>query len=836
MNKRLLALLVAAVSSATPLMADEETVGRYTWTYSIEDDTAVIVNGANAAISPEPTGAVTVPATLGGYPVTSIGFGAFFGCSGLTSVTIPNSVTSIDDSAFSGCSGLTSVTIPNSVTSIGDSAFYGCSGLAKDDFVILGGILFDYVGLGGGVVIPAGVTSIGDSAFYGSGLTSVTIPASVTNIGDSAFYNCRTLTNVTIPTGVTSIGSSAFRGCVGLAEDGFVIVRNVLFDYVGPGGDVVIPDGVEKVGERAFYDCSGLTSVSIPTSVTAISSSAFKDCDGLRSVTIPQCVCSSTTKKMFPAAYQSITNVVIADGVTKIGASAFAGCRGLPSVEIPGSVTEIGSSAFSGCSSLTGVTIPDGVKSIEDYTFKKCSGLTSVSIPTSVTKISSSAFSKCDGLRSVTIPQCVCSSTMKKVFPDAYQSITNVVISDDVTSIESGTFSGCKHLDFDTTTMPGVKLLDGWAVGNTGDLPEELDLTGVRGVGGKAFYNCKGLASVIIPASVTGIGEDAFHACRSLTKIFFEGDAPDVAKSAFSSVGSGCTVYVQKDSSGWGVEIPGKWNKVHIAYIVEGAVDGGKLDPTFAKAQTVQGALIKYDKNDRLVGTVQVKVGRINAKKRTVRLSAVATLIENGKTKKYTAKAVTVTVDASQHVPPTTLTFKASGNRILSNMMKFEMGADGVFTLASSAFAMARATVGGALKGGARGTFRLEEFDLAVPGTLQDDLLPSEESFDVAGGQWKFAQPATVKWTLNRETKEYGRVVDESSGKANRSGLKLSYAAKTGIFKGSFKAYSLQDAPGGKKKMKKLKVNVIGFVVDGVGTGEASCRRPAGGPWAVTVE
>ena len=518
------------------------------------------------------------------------------------------------------------------------------------------------------------------------------------------------------------------------------------------------------------------------------------------------------------------------------GSPGFSFLASLTNVAIPSSVKKIGASAFRACSSLASVVIPDGVEKVGERAFYDCSGLTSVSIPTSVTAISSSAFKDCDGLRSVTIPQCVCSSTMKKVFPDAYQSITNVVISDDVTSIESGTFSGCTHLDFDTTTMPGVKLLDGWAVGNTGDLPEELDLTGVRGVGGKAFYNCKGLASVIIPASVTGIGEDAFHACRSLTKIFFEGDAPDVAKSAFSSVGSGCTVYVQKDSSGWGVEIPGKWNKVHIAYIVEGAVDGGKLDPTFAKAQTVQGALIKYDKNDRLVGTVQVKVGRINAKKRTARLSAVATLIENGKTKKYTAKAVTVTVDASQHVPPTTLTFKASGNRILSNMMKFEMGADGVFTLASSAFAMARATVGGALKGGARGTFRLEEFDLAVPGTLQDDLLPSEEPFDVVGNRWKFARSATVKWTRDRETKEYGRVVDESSGKANRSGLRLSYAAKTGIFKGSFKAYSLQDAPGGKKKMKKLKVNVIGFVVDGVGTGEASCKRPAGGPWAVTIE
>lgn len=110
---------------------------------------------------------------------TLIPINAFFGCTGLTSISIPNSVTTIGDSAFFGCTGLTSISIPNSVTSIGGQAFQSCSGLTS-------------------VTIPNSVTTIGGSAFwFCSGLTSVTIGNSVEEIGESAFQNCYGLTNIT---------------------------------------------------------------------------------------------------------------------------------------------------------------------------------------------------------------------------------------------------------------------------------------------------------------------------------------------------------------------------------------------------------------------------------------------------------------------------------------------------------------------------------------------------------------------------------------------------------------------------------------------------------------
>ena len=195
--------------------------------------------------------------------VVSIGGGTFRGCSGLTSITIPDSVTSIGSDAFSGCSALKKV-YASDITSWLTIAF----GNGSANPLYNGADLYFSNELVTEVIIPDSVTSIGAYAFYGcKGLTSITIPDSVTSIGSDAFRGCTSLTSIIIPDSVTSIGSSAFEGCTGLTS-------------------ITILDGVTSIGVYAFYGCKGLTSITIPDSVTSISSDAFYNCLALRNIYI----------------------------------------------------------------------------------------------------------------------------------------------------------------------------------------------------------------------------------------------------------------------------------------------------------------------------------------------------------------------------------------------------------------------------------------------------------------------------------------------------------------------------------------------------------------------
>ena len=365
---RVLALAVAALA-AFGAWAETETVGEYTWTYRINGDTAEIYGdyySAATAISPKPIGAVTIPATLGGYLVTSIGQYAFYLCNGLTSVTIPDSVTSIRSSAFSGCSGLMDVVVPQSVCNSGMSS-----------------------------VFPSAYQSI----------TNVVISGSVTSIGQYAFYLCSGLTSVTIPDSVTSIGSSAFSGCNGLADaNGFIVVRNVLYGYHGADGAVTIPDGVTSIGGGAFRDCSGLTSVTMPDSVTSIGWSAFEDCSSLVSVTIPNSV-ECIGECAF--ACSGLINLTIPNSVTSIGRGAFYKCQNLANVTIGNGLKELvdgyapdddrdDSGVFAKCSSLTNVVFGNNMTHIGKYTFEDCSNLICGTIPVGVTSIGPDSFYGCD--------------------------------------------------------------------------------------------------------------------------------------------------------------------------------------------------------------------------------------------------------------------------------------------------------------------------------------------------------------------------------------------------------------------------------------------------------
>ncbi len=268
-----------------------------------------------------------------GTCVESIGDSAFDGCSGLTNVTIPDSVTSIGPSAFAGCGGLTSVTIPNRVTSIGYAAFASCSGLTS-------------------VTIPDSVTNIEHETFANcANLTSVTIGKGVESIEYKAFANCTNLTSVTIGKGVTSIGDGTFKGCRGLADgEGFVIVGNVLYDYVGKLKRVTIPDRVTCIGAGAFEKHSNLMAVKIPDSVTSIGSGAFEGC----------------SDSLFDM--KTILGVELVDGWVVNHKRWLSGDLNLAGVR------GIGYGAFSYCSGLTSVTLPKHLEGkLPEDEFADCS-------------------------------------------------------------------------------------------------------------------------------------------------------------------------------------------------------------------------------------------------------------------------------------------------------------------------------------------------------------------------------------------------------------------------------------------------------------------------------
>ena len=336
-----LVLSVGSVSAAEPTIVDSGNCGKdgsnVTWTldsagllaisgtgemadYESKTDSA---SGEEITTAPWGNQAKTV---VIGDGVTGIGAAAFYGCSGLTSVTMGSSVTDIWDGAFSGCTGLTGIVLPGSVTGIGEYAFSNCDSVTA-------------------IEIPAGVTTLGNSAFFGcdnlkevrynaraaanlTGLSGafrsagasvggvkVIFGESVEKIPSNLFCNCESLTSVTIGSNVTSIGDNAFLDCKGLVEINYnARAAECTEDSFGSGDGlkVTFGDSVERIPDYIFQDCPGLTSVTIGSSATTIGHYAFNRCTGLTSIKIPE-------------------------SMTNIGYMAFSGCMGLADVYYGGS-------------------------------------------------------------------------------------------------------------------------------------------------------------------------------------------------------------------------------------------------------------------------------------------------------------------------------------------------------------------------------------------------------------------------------------------------------------------------------------------------------------------
>lgn len=283
-NKRILLILIIAlalflipsVCNAAAITATETTTTStektVKWSYELEGESIVNLKCTNPSTL---TGSVTIPSTIDGYTVVGLGGNGY------------------SEGIFQGSSGITGITIPNTVTTIGYKAFYNCVGLKN-------------------ITIPDSVTSIGSYAFHGNtGLTSVTLSSNLSTIGSYAFYECTGLTSITFSDSISSIGTSAFYGAKGLKS-------------------LIIPDSVTTIGESAFRYCTGLTNITLSKNLTSIKDKTFEGCTGLTSVIIPDSV--TTIEGDYSNIYgafgecKKLKKVLIPDSVASIGQGAFQGC------------------------------------------------------------------------------------------------------------------------------------------------------------------------------------------------------------------------------------------------------------------------------------------------------------------------------------------------------------------------------------------------------------------------------------------------------------------------------------------------------------------------------
>lgn len=308
---------------------------------------------------------------LGG--IEEIGEGAFYYCSELQNIELSENVKKLGYLCFRS-SGLTSITIPESVTSFGDansddygSTFYECNSLRT-------------------AVLPENMTEIPNSMFYSCDkLTSVNIPQGVTHIRVYAFKECESLPEITLPEGLVDIGNEAFRHCKQL-------------------NNITLPETLTGIGGQSFGGCTSLTSITIPNSTDHIGTYCFDGCTALESVTL-----SNTLTELGEHTFQnceSLESITLPNTITSIGESCFAGCTLLSQITLPNQLEIIESNAFRNCPSLKEIELPDNLKEIEQFGFSQ-TGIIRITLPDGLETIGVEAFSYCENLTTINIPKSV---------------------------------------------------------------------------------------------------------------------------------------------------------------------------------------------------------------------------------------------------------------------------------------------------------------------------------------------------------------------------------------------------------------------------------------------
>ena len=683
----------------------------------------------------------------------------------------------------------------------------------------------------------------------------------VASIGSSAFKDCTALEEIDLPDTVTKIWDSAFMGCTALWRVGggrnLAEINNYAFH--GCSSLKYVPDfesfgALKSVGQQAFYGCSSLQVVYLSDGLNSLGDNAFWKCSALREAYLPAFFAWSDFRDRYFNECSSLKKVFSRDSVGGVAWSIMfvdgsvevcPDFRGNPAidentagpVEIPNTlcnrpVVSIGEEAFVFCSDITSVTIPVGVASIGKNSFDGCVDLKAVTIPGSVTKIGAGAF---------------LGTSLETVYVDNGDA-------DRVRGLLEA--SGCDVEDvafLDGSEDAVVPVEATWyttraeafaAARKTGKMV--FMICGRDTCGNTMYtknYSCEQpkvkaelVAKCELWYSNCDTQEDENYYYYPIGKF----SLPlvciiDPADDKHFIVRS--TSYLEPEevlAMLAGIPYPATDDYAGLDPFYPGEMPGYKVlnpadirDPLQApKAVTLLGALYY---GNRIEGVIELKVGKM--KNYQAKVSGTVTMLDG---KKYTVKSQKCSFGDKLATSLNLEVKKLGGMRIAIG----SVGGVNVFSGAVDKWHAQTANVGGSW---ANATATVSVAAGFVPQGVLEGLLPDDETAVASGGKWKFSKATSVKWTKPKngvvpviydEASGKGLVVDTSKG-TNLSGLKLTYTPKKGTFKGSFKMYALIGS-GSATKLKKYTVSVTGLVVDGQGSGKATCKSPVLS-WPVTV-
>lgn len=428
--------------------------------------------------------AITIPES-----VTFVGESAFSGSVKLTSVTVNNASLAVNE--FYGCTGITSMTLSDSIAELPEKVFYNCSKIASltlpSSLKTIGKYALSGTKLLKALVLPSSLETIRPYGLSGLSVTSIEIPSSVKEFGvdekDEAdngyvFYNSTALTSIVINATLNSLDQDTFYGCTGLTS-------------------VTLPSSIVSVGESAFQKCSKLASIALPSAITSVGEHAFDGCSSLASIDL--------------------------SSVISLGDYAFNGCSKLASVTLNPSLTAMGACLFNGCSSLNEVSLPTSLEEI-GYSAFSSSGLTSFTLGEGVRLNSKGAqFKSCSSLATITL-----NSTINTIYPNLFESCSSLssvlgLKEQRIIGVGSNAFNGCSSLLALPFSSADIEAIGSGAFKGTG-LSEFLMPTNENFVSVEAntFASCTKLSSITLPSHVASIGSSSFASCTKLASFSIE--------------------------------------------------------------------------------------------------------------------------------------------------------------------------------------------------------------------------------------------------------------------------------------------------------------------------